>query len=62
MPQDFTTLETFYEDLATALDAVADDSRELFLCKLCLQLAREAPGGTDLKALIRTARNHLSGT
>lgn len=59
MPLDFSDLETFYEELAMALDAVAENDRELLLCKLSLLMARELGDGARAIELISSARNNL---
>ena len=60
MALEFDQLEVFFEDLAQTLDSIADSDRELFLCKLCLLLARETVEPEGLKDMIRSAGNHLS--
>ena len=60
MALDFNRLEVFYEDLAESLDAIAASERELFLCKLCLMLARETGDHADLKSMIQAAQSHLT--
>jgi len=59
MALDFSELELVYEELAKALDTVADAEREVFLCKLSLLMARELGDLPLLKDMIRTAQNHL---
>lgn len=59
MPLDFTDLETFYEEMASALDAVAGTDRQLFLCKLSLLMARELGDASTAVELIRAAQCHL---
>ena len=60
MALEFDQLEVFSEDVAQTLDSIADSDRELFLCKLCLLLARETGEPDGLKDMIRSAGNHLS--
>ena len=60
MALEFDQLEVFFEDVAQTLDSIADSDRELFLCKLCLLLARETGEPDGLKDMIRSAGNHLS--
>ena len=60
MALEFDQLEIFFEDLALTLDSIAESDRELFLCKLCLLLARETGEPEGLKEMIRSAGNHLS--
>ncbi len=60
MALNFHQLEVFYEDLAQSLDTVAESKRELFLCKLCLMLARETDKPANLKSMIQAAQNHLT--
>ena len=60
MALEFDQLEVFFEDVAQTLDSIADGDRELFLCKLCLLLARETGDPEGLKDMIRSAGHHLS--
>ena len=59
MSLDFPDLEQFYETLATSLDVVPQDKREVFLCKLCLLMARELGDIAVAQQLIKAAQNHL---
>lgn len=60
MALEFDQLEVFFEDLVQTLDSIADSDRELFLCKLCLLLARETGDPEGLRDMIRSAGDHLS--
>ena len=60
MALEFDQLEVFFEDLVQTLDSIADSDRELFLCKLCLLLARETGDTEGLRDMIRSAGDHLS--
>lgn len=62
MSLEFCDLEVFYETLATALDAVPDAKREVFLCKLSLLMARELGDLSVAQQLIATAQSHLDET
>ena len=49
-------LETVYDALAQAIDAVAPEKRELFLVKLALLAANEIENATVFNALIAQAQ------
>ena len=49
-------LETVYDDLAQAIDAVAPEKRELFLVKLALLAANEIENAAVFNALIAQAQ------
>ena len=49
-------LETVYDALAQAIDAVAPEKRELFLVKLALLAANEIENAAVLNALIAQAQ------
>jgi len=55
-PQD---LETVYELLAAALDAVPEDREVLFLSKLALALAAACDDVESVRRAIDTARSNL---
>ncbi len=52
-------LETVYDQLATAIDAVGDDKSELFLVKLALLAAQQLGDETIFGDLIQRARQDL---
>lgn len=56
---DIAGLESAYETLASALDAVGRDKSELFLVKLALLCAREIGDARRLAALVESARKDL---
>lgn len=56
---DIAGLESAYETLATALDAVGRDKSELFLVKLALLCAREIGDARRLAALVESAQKDL---
>ncbi len=58
---DFEHLETFYETLADTLDTVAEEDRNVYLCKLCLLLARDLTDPAGALAHIDSARRNLAG-
>jgi len=59
MPLTFSDLELIYEELAMALDTVAEAEREVFLCKLSLLMARQLGDLSQVREMIQTAQNHL---
>jgi hypothetical protein len=56
---DIAGLESVYETLASALDAVGRDKSELFLVKLALLCAREIGDAPRLAALVESAQKDL---
>ncbi len=52
-------LETAYDQLATAIDAVGEDKSELFLVKLALLAAQQLGDETVFGDLIQRARQDL---
>ena len=52
-------LETAYDQLATAIDAVGEDKSELFLVKLALLAAQQLGDETVFGDLIERARKDL---
>ena len=52
-------LETAYDQLATAIDAVGEDKSELFLVKLALLAAQQLGDDTVFGDLIERAQNDL---
>ena len=52
-------LETAYDQLATAIDAVGEDKSELFLVKLALLAAQKLGDETVFGDLIERAQNDL---
>lgn len=56
---DIACLESAYETLASALDAVGRDKSELFLVKLALLCAREIGDARRLAALVESAQKDL---
>ena len=56
---DIAGLESVYETLASALDAVGPDKTELFLVKLALLSAREIGDAQRLATLVANAQKDL---
>jgi len=56
---DVAGLESVYETLASALDAVGREQGELFLVKLALLCAREIGDAQVLQALVERAQKDL---
>lgn len=56
---DIAGLESVYETLASAIDAVGPDKTELFLVKLALLSAREIGDAQRLAALVANAQKDL---
>ncbi len=56
---DIAGLESVYETLASALDAVGPDKAELFLVKLALLSAREIGDAQRLATLVANAQKDL---
>jgi hypothetical protein len=56
---DIAGLESVYETLASALDAVGPDKSELFLVKLALLCARQMGDAQVLAALVASAQKDL---
>ena len=59
MSLEFSDLEEFYESLAKSIDTVTDAEREVFLCKLCLLMAKEMKDLPKAQEMIQSALKHL---
>ena len=59
MSLEFSKIEQVYEELAKALDKVADEEREIFLCKFSLLLARETGDLPLVIDMIEKAQSQL---
>jgi len=59
MSLEFSKIEQVYEELAKALDRLADQDREIFLCKFSLLLARETDDLAWVIEMIEKAQNRL---